>query len=331
MSCIVDNNKQIDTPLFDIVNYIKSQCVCNGIDKLQSITQKHNNLSITCPSHKGGLEERPSCQILLEDKESVYRGKKIIIPAGTVHCFTCGYKANLIKFIKDCFSTEKDFWSYRRALEWLLSVSDYSYIEENRQVDFEFEDEEETNYNNLPKITLEELRSYDYTHKYMYERKLTDEVIDKFEVGYSPKENCITFPVYVDGVCIFVAKRRVDRKLFYMPKDLFPKPIYGLDYVSDENEVYVCESIINALTLWSWGMPAVALFGTGTEYQINRLNNINARKIVLCLDGDSAGRNGMRRISNGLTNKMVYFVNVPDGKDVNDLTKEEFLEIEETF
>lgn len=116
----------------------------------------------------------------------------------------------------------------------------------------------------MPIITLDELKSYDYIHPYMFKRRLTDEIINKFDVGYDPKTQALTFPVWVDGRCLFVARRRVNYKRFDMP-EIYPKPIYGLDYLTT-NEVIVCESILNALTCYVYGKEAVALFGTGSDY-----------------------------------------------------------------
>ena len=115
-----------------------------------------------------------------------------------------------------------------------------------------------------------------------------------------------------------------------MPK-VEPKPIYALDYIDPTKDVYVCESIINALTLYTFGLQAIALFGTGSEYQINQLNKSSIRRFIICLDGDNAGKHGTKRLINGLTDKIVLYKEMPDGKDINDLTKEEFFNIQENF
>lgn len=240
----------------------------------------------------------------------------------THNCFGCGYRAGIVKFIADCLNI-----SYRKATEWLLSVSTYSLLEEIE--DFSYLDIDTPTEESIkwPIVPLEELKQYDNMHPYMHKRKLTDEIIEKFEVGYDPKLDAITFPLYVNGQCVLVAKRRTKFKRFDMPK-IDPKPIYGLDYLTD-NEVIVCESIINALTCWSYGKQAVALCGTGSTWQIEQLNNIPQRKIILALDGDEAGRNGTKRLLKGLTNKIVTVLKLPEGKDINDLSKEEFENLEE--
>lgn len=326
MPCIIDNNKVVVTPIRDIIDMLQQQLYVKHINKLGQVQYKQLNARITCPIHKGGQENTPSCDILLYDKEVVNQfGEKVIVPAGTVHCFGCGYNASLVRFIADCLNI-----SYRKATEWLLGFVEYEILEEQRDIGEDIFKEKHiyNNYSELPIITSDTLKEFDYFHPYMYKRKLTDDIIEKFEVGYYPKEEVLTFPVYVNGQCLFIAKRKVKYKKFIMPK-VEPKPIYGLDYVENEKEVYITESIINALTLWSYGLKAIALFGTGSKYQIDMLNNVNIRKYILCLDGDEAGINGRNRFIKGLKDKIVTYIEVPEDRDINDLTKEEFFNLEE--
>lgn len=321
MPLIVDNNKEIKTPIKSLVELLQQQCRVLGNKRLRTIDYRGGDAVVPCPIHKNGQESNPACGILLNDRKSYGRS----INAGTVHCFVCGYQASFLKFVKDCLDT-----SYRSAEEWLLNVSDYSIITERRDIGDVVEDDAPTDpYARIEGISSEELKAYDYIHPYMFKRKLTDDIIEKFEVGYSPTERCVTFPVYYNGKCLFVAKRKVDYKRFIMPK-IEPKPIYGIDYLTGD-EVIVCESIFNALTCYVYGKEAIALFGTGSEYQIELLNKLPQRKIVLALDGDDAGRKGSKRIARLLKNKIVTFLKLPDGKDINDLTKEEFESLEEEF
>ena len=313
---LIIDNKYIETSIKDLLELLQQQLAIKHINKLDKIDYKQNNARVTCPIHSGGHERTPSCFILLEDKDNV--------PAGTVKCFGCGYKTNFIRFVADCLEI-----NYRKASEWILSVSKYSLLEltrllNNISLNSYIKDMHVDN-----QVTPSELRQYDYIHKYMYKRKLTDNIIEKFEVGYDPKVDAITFPVYVDGICRFVCKRYVKFKRFDMPKDI-TKPVYGLDYLTGE-DVYICESVINALTLWTWGYQAVALFGTGTEHQVEILKGIQQRRFILCLDGDNAGKAGTKKLLKELNNKIITYKVLPSGKDINDLTKEEFEKLEEKF
>lgn len=317
---LIIDGKIIETPIRTILDMLQQQLCVMGIDKLSTIDYKATEAFFPCPSHKDGKENNPSCSMALEDKKDCV--------AGTVYCFTCGYRAGLVKFCADCMGV-----SYRKACDWILGFAQYSLVEESgRDIDFDIDTEEikqNTQSQNIEYVSEDELKQYEYIHPYMFQRKLTYPIIEKFNVGYDRKTDALTFPVYVGGKCLFVARRKVSYKRFIMPR-MDNKPIYGIDYI-DSDEVIVCESVINALTCWVYGKQAVALFGTGSEYQINELKKLNVRKIVLALDGDTAGRKGTEKIKEALSDKIVTVLKVPDGKDINDLSKEEFDALEEEW
>ena len=304
MPCVIDN-KIIETPIKNILEFLQQQLYISHIDKLSRIDYKQMNARITCPIHKGGHETTPSCDILLVDKETTdSRGNKIIIPAGTVNCFACGYKANIVKLIADWLDI-----SYNSATKWLLSFANYSIQENVRDVDFNFDTvAEEKIWSDIKIITTEELNKYEYTHPYMYKRGLNDFVINKFDIGYDIENKAITFPVYVGGQCLFVARRKVDYKRFDMPV-INPKPIYLMDYIT-EDEVYICESAIDALLIWSWGKQAICLFGTGSAWQLEQLKQSNIRKFIIALDNDEGGNKGTERVIKALDNKILTRLNI---------------------
>ena len=310
MPFIFDGNKVLESSVEDIIGLLQAELYTRHIDKLRSVSFRQSDAKVSCPIHKDGMENNPSCHILLHDKPDG-------TVAGTVHCFACGYKANLIRFVADCLSV-----SYRAATEWMLDNAAYTIMEDYREFN-PYPPEVYCNYAELPVITCEQLEQYDYIHPYMFKRKLTDEVIDRFEVGYYPEEKCLTFPVYANDRCLFVAKRKTDYKKFIMPS-VVPKPIYGLPYVKGSS-VVVCESIINCLTCYVYGKEAIALFGTGSKAQYDMLKTSGIRAFYLALDGDEAGRKGIKRFAeNRPPNAFVYVMKLPDGKDINDLSKEEF-------
>ena len=104
------------------------------------------------------------------------------------------------------------------------------------------------------------------------------------------------------------------------------KPVYGIyELPKDCKSVIVCESVFNALTAVVYGYNAVALLGTGNQYQIDQLKKLGVREFTICLDGDEAGRKGTEKLKKALSGVgMVWTIQMPVDKDVNDCTKEEF-------
>ena len=186
-------------------------------------------------------------------------------------------------------------------------------------------------------VSEEELASYRFTVPYMYERKLTDPIIEKYDVGFDGKFippgrkkplPCVTFPVRDEtGGTLFFCRRSIEGKFFNYPEGV-EKPVYGLyELPSNCAEVIICESVFNALTCEVYGKHAVALLGTGNTRQIDQLKRLGVRNYVICLDNDPAGRKGTEKLKKALSKSgFVWVMTVPEGKDVNDLTYQEFME-----
>ena len=315
---IILNNKVINASVLDILKELRWQLVQNNIDKLKVIKVNGNNAQITCPVHKDGKESKPSAGVMLDNS-----GPN---EAGTCHCFTCGYIASLSEMVSHCFGYDDNG---RMGTKWLLQNFSNDDLRQRKPLNLC-----NTSKQNVIKyVSEQELDTYRYYHPYMYKRKLNDEVINLFDVGYDKKTDCLTFPVNdVNGNCLFVARRSVKTKFFNYPTDVL-KPVYGLDKIpKDAKSVVVCESIINALTCWMYGDYAVALLGTGTAEQYDILRKSHIRKFVLGFDGDSAGDNACIRFKKALKNNAIITkLNIPRNKDINDLSKEEYFQLNENY
>ena len=160
----------------------------------------------------------------------------------------------------------------------------------------------------------------------MFKRKLIEDIIVKFKVGWCKERDTITFPIWDENNNLLgITERNVKNKYFHIPENI-GKPVYLLNYIKREHitEVYVVESQIDALYLWSIGYPAIALLGTGSKQQYKILERSGIRIFHLALDGDLAGRHGIARfIENMPKDILIDILLLPDGKDINDLSKEE--------
>jgi len=306
-------NKFIYTPLWDIIMDIKRQ-LHNG--KLREVKKQGDcNIRVTCPHHKNGLEDQADCDIYIGPTKKKPNGE-VKVAYGTVKCFACEFKGNFITFVAECFDR-----SYEWAEDWLLeNYYDGLYTEEIVLEPIVLSKERKKYLNESILNTFEDF------HPYMLKRKLTKEVIKEFEIKYDPKTECLVFPVRDEkGKLWMLTRRSVKDKTFIIDKEK-QKPVYLLYYLLKHNiqECYICESQINALTLWTHQLPAVALFGTGSDYQYDLLNKSNIRVYNLLFDGDEAGDNGIRKfLQNIRKDVIVNIIPVPRGKDINDLSYDE--------
>ncbi|NLZ81974.1 MAG: toprim domain-containing protein, partial [Clostridiales bacterium] len=85
-------------------------------------------------------------------------------------------------------------------------------------------------------------------------------------------------------------------------------------------------------TCWVYGRPAVCLLGLGTQKQYEQLRKLKCRKLITALDPDEAGQRATARLKKAMKgNKLVTSFTLPVGKDINDLEKQEFDNLEELF
>lgn len=345
------NNRPIMESEISVLQELKSQLALQGIHRFEKFIETENHIQFNCPIHKNGQERTPSCGITKNKiVTDLGNGKFKTVPAGTVHCFKCGYVATLEEMISDCFG-KNDYGIFGN--QWLLKNFMSVAVETRKDIELDFgrHTNKTTTKNNTTKyVSEEELDKYRYTHPYMYQRKLTDEVINLFDVGYDPnfvihykdekgKEQekvigeCITFPIRDEkGNVLFIARRAIHSKIFHYPKEEI-KPVYGIyELPPNCNEIILCESIINALTCYVYGKAALAFNGTGTPYQYEQLLSLPCRHFILALDPDEAGYKGIQRIKRYLKNKkMLSMYVIPKGKDINDLTEVEFNSLQEVF
>jgi DNA primase len=307
---LIINNCNITTPIYDIVESLKQQT--NG-EFFDYIYNEGDYIRVTCPFHKNGHENKPSASVYAR-----YDNPEIM--PGTFHCFTCDKVVLLPQLVSYCLHI-----NIEEAKQWLVN----KFGGENKQIT-PILTLEPIELNKQQEHVLDEgiLDYFESWHPYLAKRKLSKDICEQFEVKYDPKTDCVVFPVREnDGRLAFLTRRSVTGKQFYIDKDI-EKPVYLLNYIIKNNiqTVVVCESQINALTLWGWNIPAIALFGCKiTQYQLNQLNKSPIKHYILALDGDKPGWSGMYKFIKSIRQDVFVDIKlIPKGKDVNDLSQEEY-------
>lgn len=314
---------------YDLLLTLKIELKRLKVDLFKDILTVRDNIKFTCPFHSNGNERTPSCFMSTED---IYKNE-ILVPSGQIHCFSCNYSAYITEMISHLFNKE-DYGIYGK--KWILSnfntvkeVNDSNYIQDcvdelDKEIDFILHKKEPTS---KTIISEKELDSYRYVVPYMYQRGLTDNLIDKFDIGYQKfysksKRSCITFPIKNEyGEVTHIVRRVASHKskFYYLPKDI--KPIYGLyEFLESKNDnLYICEGIFDCLTLWKWNKPSIALLGIGTRTQFNIINKLNVKNIIICFDNDNAGIKGVENCIKYINKNFKILLIDDNYKDINDI------------
>lgn len=319
---MIIKNVEIVQPLEDVLSQLRAELHMKGIKLLEKEPRESgHNIQCQCIYHSGGNERKPSFGL---DKRT-----------GVGHCFACDATVGLDEFISNCFG-----YNDSGAYGWSWLIQNFVTLEkgENRVVKLKIS----TNRSSVADINSsievvseEELDSYRYYNEYWDERGITDkDLIEKFDLGYSPSEKMITMPnLNKEGQCEFVAKRSVNTKFFSYPANV-SKMCFGIYqlYQLEEfpKEVWIVESMIDALRLWQTGRFACALNGLGNERQFRELTEMPCRCFILATDMDEKGQEARDRIKKYVKHKFFKEAIIPH-KDIGECTDEEIEEIEVTI
>lgn len=308
---LVINNYLITTPILDIIKQLKQELKAQGLNYFKEIHPKGEYIRITCPFHKDGQEDNPSCSIY-----SSYDNDEV--EPGFCHCFTCNTALSLYKMIAYLFDKDEEW-----GKQWIIDRFGNTLVE--KQLDLESIELEKEQPTYLDESILDTFEDY---HPYMTERKLNKEVIEKFKVKYDPKDDSLVFPVWDEkDNLVMLTKRSVKNKFFNIEGGK-EKPTYLLNYIRKENitTVIITEGQIDALTAWAYGMPAIATIGSPSKAQLDTLNQSGIRIYITIFDNDSAGERFKQQFLNRIRKDvLVLDCKLPEGKkDINDLSKEEF-------
>ena len=162
---------------------------------------------------------------------------------------------------------------------------------------------------NLTKTELEELRlearnylpGSEKAKDYLTKRKVTQEAIDCFEVGYLEKpftffNRKIIFPIKdLTGELVALQGRAITKsaRKYYHTSFEKNKHLYGFyenfTKIQNQNRVVLVEGAFDVIACWQSDIPAVALLGTSFSLRQAMLLSVLTDNIFVWSDNDEAG------------------------------------------
>lgn len=256
-----------------------------------------------CPFHYN--IHTPACEI---DKSN-----------GMFICFSCGESGSLVDMVMRV--TNRNYFEATRLIN-------------SKKDDVDIEqviDEEIDRPLNAPEFDMDlirrlhdDLNRNDRAKEYFLGRSINESSMEEFLLGYSPKQDMVTVPVFDEfNKCLGFVGRSVEGKTFKnstgLPKS---KVLFNLNK-SKRSPVIVVESSFDAIRLHQVGLKSVATLGaTVSRYQISLLQKY-ATSIIICPDNDDAGLKMIDKITSNIKNKSIEVINLKNGKDVGDLNDSE--------
>lgn len=177
------------------------------------------------------------------------------------------------------------------------------------------------------------LQNIDHHHPYLKERGVTEEIAQRFGVGFFPGKGSmhdrIVIPIHnAKGELVAYAGRSIDGS---EPRYKFPAgfhkslELYNLHRVREELSVVLVEGFFDCMKVTQAGFPCIALMGSTMSAAQEELIRDHFAHVVVMLDGDDAGRGASETIADRLRS-VIYQVDVvtlTDGMQPDQLSHDE--------
>ena len=234
------------------------------------------------------------------------------------------YKGNFISLLS--FLRQED---YEDTADYLQRTYGYGVTKDKLKVHCSVGAED------LPVYNWKDMKDLHYRSPYLAKRGISEEVQRLFCIGYDKNSKAIAMPWFnLDKKVINVKFRSTYCKKFWYLQEgqLIRNYLYGLPQVISRGykEVALVESEIDAMYLWSNGIPAIAAGHAGlNSNQLNELRQSGIQSITLAMDNDVAGNRFRKQCKEVLWRSYeLYDIQLPPGaKDVNEVPQRKLKEI----
>jgi DNA primase len=150
-------------------------------------------------------------------------------------------------------------------------------------------------------LPFDVLKQYAFRHPYLTNRGISEKVQRGFKIGYDPKRKAVAIPWFdPKGRLINIKFRSVrnvpGKKLrFWFLKEGLPigSTVFGLHFFYKKRfpEAVIVEAEIDSMTLWTLGIPSLAIGSNKlTPQQIELLRRAPVDRLVVCPDNDEKGQ-----------------------------------------
>ena len=285
--------------------------VLNGIG-IEVPSQTESNFMIFCPFHNNN---RTPAGTISKEK-------------GLFFCFGCQTSKNLTEFVM-AISNRTYFEAVRYIKQKDKETDIEKLVNKKLVVTPEFVQFDEVLIKRLNNQALETPRAMNYFHG----RRITEDSVIKFSLGYSEKQDYVTIPVQSpDGMTIGFVGRSIEGKDFKNTPGLQKsKVLFNLHRVRSSKFVYVVESSFDAIRLDQVGFPAVATLGANVSSVQMQLLEKYFSDVILVADNDEAGSVMIDRILGKIGSKVSVVKIDQKYKDIGEMSDEEIKKLEFQF
>mgnify|MGYP000070602522 CR=1 FL=1 len=284
------------------------------------------NLRVHCPfapwRHEGGVDKIPDMYLKVEDSDvSVY------------HCFACHSKGTVDRLISELAALrQKD---YRDLYKKYKEEPKVELLKKYNLKTPEKQEDKKSKCFSIRDLPVSIRPQLIELHEWL-DRGISRKTIEKYKVRYDIKNDRIFFPQYsIEGKLVGAIGRAgfesIVPKYYHYNKDISLKDyLYGENFFTKKiNHIILVEGQFDVLRMVDYGYRNVfGISGAGVNVPIIKFAEY-IDKIYLVFDNDKAGRMYVKDFGRKFSKYFkICIVELPEGKDPCDCTKEE---IDEAF
>jgi len=208
-------------------------------------------------------------------------------------CFACGAKGDIYDLVAHIENVKGDYWrhKYNKALSILRP-----YLSSERPAAQPVHKQPMKIQKNDYSDYLRQCHANVGKNDYFRRRGLSNEIIEKFMLGFDPAKNLVTIPFNKNLTGGYIHRILFEGSNKYCKHGAALFNAGALD--ADSQYVFITEGQIDALSYEELGFPAIGLGGTN---EVDRLVELLKQKptdkiLIIALDNDTAGRKATARL-----------------------------------
>jgi DNA primase len=274
-----------------------------------TLKQNHGQVLVRCPFHN---DRRPSLSVNLEDK--------------LFNCFACQAKGDVFDIVATIENLSLPEAAVLIAAHCGISLDGQLSSKDGSTKTGQVDPRRSNRRGEVPVDAATVVSSHcpdlDPTHRYLFDRGLTTELIKTFGLGYCKKGRLggrVCIPIHsADGARILAYAGRwahdevPDRTPRYLLPQGFKKSevLFNYHRVRQSQHLVIVEGYWSVFRLHALHIPALALMGTSlSDQQLKLLCKSRARQITLLLDADEVGSKSTLDLLPRLSS--LFFVRAP--------------------
>ncbi|WP_425349056.1 toprim domain-containing protein [Galactobacillus timonensis] len=247
-------------------------------------------------------------------------------------CFACGTGGDIFDLVREKekiegFNKQVEFVAARYSIPLTETTRDGKEVPVKKtETDYGYHKPTEAGMKAAQRV-IDAAQQHGSETDYFRKRGLSEEIIERFQLGFSPESQTIYIP-YGSGSHYFVTRKIGEKAYRKLPSDIYgSEPLFNKDALYSGQPCFICEGPFDAMSIEQCGGKAVSIGGNAFWKLIRCIREKQPDgTLILSLDNDDPGREMQKKFTDLLRKESIPFVaaqysydSYQKNKDANDM------------